>query len=110
MAHSIENTGDIDCISFKTFRLSRLTHGCLESLQSEAKLANRRHQPPGPRLCEFRAARRFPAAVRGPVDFRELRWLAAIRAGLETGFPLSSAITNSITTSIPMSSLFFEAS
>jgi len=34
MAHPIENTGDADCISFKGCRFNRLTHGCLESLQS----------------------------------------------------------------------------
>ena len=37
MAHPIENTGVIDCISFKVCRFNRLTHGCLESSQSESE-------------------------------------------------------------------------
>ena len=45
VAHLIENTGVVGRISFNVFIFHRLTHGCLESLQSEAMLAIRKHQP-----------------------------------------------------------------
>jgi len=38
MAHPTENTGVVSCISFKACRSKRLTHGCLESLQSEKRI------------------------------------------------------------------------
>jgi len=40
MTHLIENKNVVDCISFKVFIFSQFTHGCLESIQSEATLAN----------------------------------------------------------------------
>ena len=43
MSHPIENTRDTDSISFKPCMFSRLTHGCLDSLQSKANLAIRKY-------------------------------------------------------------------
>jgi len=40
MTYLIENNHVVDCISLKAFIFSRFTPGCLESIQSEATLAN----------------------------------------------------------------------
>ena len=67
-----------------------------------------------PRRSAFRATRRFPAVVLGPVDFRALRRLAASRAGLKAPLkgrfeiPSSLAISYNMTYSISLSMCFFE--
>ncbi len=65
-----------------------------------------------PRLRAFRATRRFPALVLGPVDFWALRRLAASRAALKaelkgrSEIPSSLAMIYSMTSSILLSMFF----
>ena len=60
MAHPVENTGDVDCISFKSCRFNRLTHGCLESLQS----ANPAIANTNPSSLHFRLQALSPVCLR----------------------------------------------
>ena len=56
----------------------------------------------------FRAGRRFPALVLGPVDFWALRSLAASRSGLKGGLEIPSWISMSYSmTSLILLSIFF---